>query len=129
MNITRSGVRDMIQQITSNDRYGSSGHHCDEDFAQDVVIGLSHYVKDGPEFMYIPDSAVPYLGGTLGDIIAGYGRPLGYLCSDCRYPKWCMTPDEVIKKHEKNKALMARAENPLPNGFTDITPACPKCGD
>jgi len=115
MLITRSGVRDMIQQILSDDRYGTRGHD-QEDLAQDVVVGLSLYVKNGPEFLCLPDAILPFIDGTtLGDIVAGYGRPLGYLCSDCRYPKWCMTPAEVLEKYGNVSDWVARANNPLPN--------------
>ena len=120
----------MILAITADERFGSEGHHCGEHQARDLVEALGAWLTQAPEQLHIPDGLVSWLrGSVLGEIVAGYGRPLGYLCSDCRYPKWNMTSEEVLATYGHVAVYAEKAQHPEPSGFCDVTNACPKCGD
>ena len=122
MNITRDGVQRMIVVITAAENFGTLGHES-SDYASALVGRLGRALNTVPAELHIPDALLSELdGSTLGDIVAGYGRPLGYLCSDCRYPKWLLTPEEATAQHRSGGVLR-------PDGFTQFTPECPRCGD
>ena len=130
MIVTKAGIEQMVLTLTSAEGFGTGGHNDFENRASQLVPRLAALVKEMPNSLCIPDALVEFLDGSImGDVVAGYGRPLGYLCSDCRYPKWCMTPQEVLKVYPHIDDYVERANNPKPNGFTSVTPACPKCGD
>lgn len=125
MIITKRGVEKFILAITTNERFGSGGHSDNENRALGVVNEASEFMKNMPEELFIPDSLLKGLDGSvLGDIVAGYDRPLGYLCSDCRYPKWLMTIEEDKDYYSRKESVKSR-----PDGFSNSTGACPKCGD
>jgi len=126
MNITKAGVERILLAITGHHDFGTSGHDGDRACDRDLVAKLGAWLKEAPSELYIPDAILSSLEhSVLGDIVAGYGRPLYYLCSDCRYPKWMMTADEFKKQFptgRKDKTIRA-------DGFVEISNGCPICGD
>lgn len=126
MRITHDGIKKMIDAIVMDERFGTEGHHCGENRAFDLIHGLKKLLNED-EFD-LPDLPHVLTRGSLAeDISRGYSRPLGYLCSDCRYPKWAMTAGEV--RAEGIAAYVARVKDLADDAFTDVTGACPRCGD
>jgi hypothetical protein len=126
MRITSEGIRKMIEQIVMDERYGTGGHNGGENRALDLVQDLRLIMAETP--FDLADMPHKLLRGSLAeDIKLGYGRPLSYLCSDCRYPKWRLTAAEV--RAGNIKTYIDRVKDMADNEFPDIADACPKCGD
>jgi hypothetical protein len=130
MNLTRAGIERMTLMIGAHADYTTDGHDCCNR-ARTLVTEMGQLCVTMSESLHVPDHLIPFLTGSLLDhVIRGYGRPLGYLCSDCRYPKWLLTPAEVMTQYGHVEKLRKEAESPgRGDGFTSITAACPECGD
>lgn len=131
MIVTKAGVEKMVLAITGADGYGESGHDCGVHRDSELVQSLGMWLKTAPDSLEIPDALIPHLrGSVLWEIVAGYGHPLDYLCSDCRYPKWLMTPDEARRDYGYNqKYIDEMLADMRPDGFTKHSAGCPMCGD
>jgi hypothetical protein len=130
MIITKGAVRDMKDRIEADKDFGTGGHYSDTHRDRECVDSLGNYIRSGPELVIVPEALIQFLehgDNVLSDIIKGINRPLHYLCSDCRYPKWCLTKEELEAKYSHVKAYIDR---PLrEDGFCDVSDGCPKCGD
>jgi hypothetical protein len=125
MFISKLSIQSMLNQITSQKDFSDMGHDGDN-LAIDLVQELSDYIKEGPDNLFIPDAVLPYIKISLiGDIVRGLNRPLIYLCSDCKYPKWAMTMEEA-KEYYQDEHWKEYIRD---DGFIDMSGACPKCGD
>ena len=115
----------MLKQILEHKDYSSKGHHDDENRAVPLVADLIQFRNLMPsEHVVVPDWLIKASLGVLSDIIDGYERPLHYLCSDCRYPKWRRTEAELKEQYPKCKELHITGLDGFGGSF-----ACPKCGD
>jgi len=125
MFISKLSIQSMLNQITSQKDFSDVGHDGDN-LAIELVQELSDYIKEGPDNLFVPDAIIPYLGNSLiKDIVRGQNRPLIYLCSDCKYPKWAMTIEEAKEYYQDERWK----EYMTSDGFIDMSGACPKCGD
>ena len=131
MIVTKAGVEKMVLAIVGASGYGESGHDQGVHRDVDIVTSLGDWIKKAPDSLEIPDVLIPFLrGSVLATIIEGYGHPLNYLCSDCRYPKWFMTPDEARRIYDYNPKYVEECVSDLrPDGFTKHSAGCPECGD
>lgn len=130
MIIHKNSVQQMINQIIAHKDYGTHGHDYDVQQDLELIKKLANFVKNASDYLYISENLESWLEGSiLEDIIRGQARPLDYLCSDCRYLKWCLTFDEAAKEygHVDNGEYVKN--NKRKDRFVNISGACPKCGD
>jgi len=125
MNISKDGIKRMILSITMHKGFSTDGSNGGESRAREFVRQLAVFVEKMPDTLAVPDYLLPFLDGSLlKELLRGYDRPLNYLCSDCRYPKWFLTVEEYNEQYPRSKDLKVR-----PDGFADRSGACPMCGD
>lgn len=129
--ITKAGIEDMLNQVTRHADYGSNGHDYGDNRDVEFVHACMEFMKTMPaDRVVIPGWMVAKNLGVLTDIVCGYGRPLSYLCSDCRYPKWKLSDSECIAEYGQSFfENTIKAKYAGTGGFTEWTRECPKCGD